>query len=510
MFLTDNKEGRIAQNTLFLYLRMFIILVVGLYTSRIVLKALGIVDYGINNVVAGVVTMFSVVGGALSGAISRFITFELGKGNNQKLQKVFSISMTIQFVMSIVALLLMETFGLWFLNAKLNIPSERLCSANWVFQSAIFCFVLNLLCVPYNAVIIAHEKMNVFAIISMIETFLKFLVALSLIVTSYDGLKLYALLLLVVAIFIRLISGMYCSKHFQECHYSFVYDKDLIKQIGVYSGWTFFSGLGNMLCTQGLNILINIYFGVVVNTARGIVVQVEGVVKTFINNFTTALSPQIVKSYAQGNKEYMQKLAYCGSKFTSYLMILIAVPLLIETPMVIELWLGSIPKYSVVFFRWTLVTSFFDTALVISFRDCINATGNIKKYQLVTTICLWLIFPLTWIAYALGTSPVYGYVINFIVVFVLMFFRLSIVMKTLKFSMNSFLKNVFLRVVVVFTISLFFSITLTYLCGEGLFRMFILLILNSVVVLASIFLFGLSNTEKEYIVKMLKKRNLMR
>ena len=492
----QDKNKQIVKNTAFLYIRMLFILFIGLYTSRVILSSLGIVDYGINAVVGGVVSMFSIVGGALSGAISRFITYELGRKNSDKLKVVFSTSVTIQIIMSVIAFVLLEVFGLWFLNNKMTIPELRLEAANWVFQSAVISFILNLLSVPYNAEIIAHEKMNAFAYISISEAILKLIIVLVLFISPFDRLKLYSILLLGVSLFIRFLYGFYCSKNFEECHFHFIFDKQLVKQMGSFAGWTFFSGAGSMLCTEGVSVLINIYFGVIVNSARGIVVQVDAVVKSFINNFTTAVSPQIMKSYAQGELDYMLKLAYSSSKITSYLMILVAVPIIIEAPIILNLWLGKVPEFSVVFLRWTLLTSFFDTALIISFRDCINATGKIKIYQLATTLLLWTMFPIIWITYKLGSGPVSGYIVNFITALILMFVRLIIVVRTLRFPIVLYLKTVLSRVVFIFLVSYSFSFFLSHLMQEGILRLLLVLFSNTCITLWIIYLWGLTETEK--------------
>ena len=317
---TSDNNKRIAKNTLLLYLRMFLTMAVSLYTSRIILNTLGVEDYGINNVVGGIVTMFTVISGSLSASISRFITFELGKDNIQRLKKVFSTGVNIQIGMSVLIVLLAECVGVWFLNTKMNIPPERLGAANWVFQCSILTFVLNLLSVPYNAAIIAHEKMSAFAYISILEVSLKLIIVYMLIISPFDRLKTYAVLFLCVGAIIRFIYGYYCKRHFEECSYYFVYDKPLLKEMTSFAGWNFFGTSAWMLNTQGLNILINMYFGVAFNAARGVATQVDSALKQFINNFTTAVNPQITKSYAQGDLEYVYTLVCSSAKYSAFLM----------------------------------------------------------------------------------------------------------------------------------------------------------------------------------------------
>ena len=305
---TSANNKRIAKNTLLLYVRTLFIMLVTLYTSRVVLNTLGVSDYGIYNVVGGVVAMFSVISVSLSSSISRFITYELGHGDFDKLKRIFSTSINIQVGISLVILVLAEVFGVWFLNTKMNIPAERMTAANWVLQCSLLSFIIGLISVPYNACIIAHERMSAFAYISILEVVLKLAVVYMLLVSPYDKLATYAVLLVVVALIVRLTYGQYCKRHFEESRYRFVHDKSLIKEMTGFAGWSFFGNGAYMLNTQGVDMLINIFFGVTFNAARGVATQVQNAVMQFVNNFTVAVNPQITKSYASGEREYMYKL----------------------------------------------------------------------------------------------------------------------------------------------------------------------------------------------------------
>lgn len=317
--LENNK--RIAKNTLFLYLRMFLMMAISLFTSRIILSTLGVSDYGIYNVVGGVVAMFGLLSGSITNSITRFLTFELGKKDYFQLQKVFSTSLNVMMVLSFVIVVIGEVVGIWFLNYKMNIPEGRMDAANWAFQCSLMTFVMNLISIPYNSTIVAHEKMSAFAYISIFEVIMKLLIVYSLYVSPFDKLKSYVVLLLVLSFVIRLIYGFYCKRHFEEATYHFINDKVLLKKMTSFAGWNFFGQGAYMMNNQGVNIVINLFFGVTVNAARGIATQVNNAVNQFVANFMMALNPQITKSYASGELDEMHKLVYRGSKFSYFLML---------------------------------------------------------------------------------------------------------------------------------------------------------------------------------------------
>ena len=304
----NNK--RIAKNTLLLYGRQLFVMVVTLYVSRVVLSSLGVEDYGIYNVIGGLITMFIMVSGSLSSAISRFITFELGKNDLKKMNTVFSTSINIQICIAIIVVLLCETLGVWFLNSQMNIPEGRIFAANWVLQLSLLIFVLNLISIPYNASMIAHEDMNAIAVISIIDVLLKLVVALLIIGSPFDKLVFYMFLLTVEAFVIRIIYGFYCNRKYVECTYHFVYDRNLLKEMFKFAGWNFFGVGAYTLNTQGVNILMNLFFGVTVNAARGVATQVNSAISQFVYSFTTAINPQITKSYAVGDYPYMLSLIH--------------------------------------------------------------------------------------------------------------------------------------------------------------------------------------------------------
>ena len=283
----SSTSKRIAKNTMILYFRMLFLMAVSLYTSRVVLKALGIEDYGIYNVVGGFVAMFSIISGSLSASITRFLNYEMGLGISNRLKHIFSSSVTIQIFLSIIVILLAETIGLWFLNYKMQIPIARLEATNWVFQLSLITFVVNLLSVPYNAVIIAHEKMSAFAYIGIFEGVSKLGIAFLILNSSSDNLILYAILMCVLSLIVRLVYGWYCGCNFAECKVSLTFDKCLLKQIFSFAGWNFIGAIAGVLRDQGGNVIINIFCGPAINAARGISSQVNNAVLGFVTNFTT-------------------------------------------------------------------------------------------------------------------------------------------------------------------------------------------------------------------------------
>ena len=325
---TSDNNKRIAKNTLLLYFRMLFLMVISLFTSRITLQTLGVDNFGIYNVVGGIVAMFSIMSGSLSNAISRYITFELGKGDKKILKKVFSTAINVQIIMAVIIAVLIEIGGVWFLNYKMNIPDGRMVAANWVLQFSIISFVVNLISIPYNAAIIAHEKMSAFAYISIYEAVMKLVVVYLIVISPFDKLIVYSFLILLISLSLRLIYGVYCKRKFEECSYMFILDKPLLKKMTGFAGWNFLGAGSFLLMTQGVNMLLNMFFGVALNAARGIATQVENVVNQFTTNFGTAINPQITKSYAKGDYDYMHKLVFAGSKYSFFLVVVLCLPII--------------------------------------------------------------------------------------------------------------------------------------------------------------------------------------
>lgn len=355
--MTDTVQNnkRIAKNTLLLYIRMLFMMAISLYTSRIILNTLGVEDYGIYNVVGGVVAMFGFINSSMSSATQRYITFALGKGNFTNLQKVFSTTLQIHVLIAVIILILGETIGLWFMNEKMQIPTNRMDAAFWVLQCSILSTIVMIISVPYNADIIAHEKMSAFAYISILEAVLKLAIVYILLIGSFDKLILYAFLLLAVQILIRFCYSLYCNKHFKETKYKHVWDKTLFKEMTEFAGWSIFGNLSGVLFGQGLNMLLNVFFGPVVNAARAIALQVQCAIQQFVNSFQMALNPQITKTYARGELEEMHKLMFRSARFSFYLLFFLSLPVLFETNFILTIWLKTVPENTVIFLRIMIV-----------------------------------------------------------------------------------------------------------------------------------------------------------
>lgn len=503
---TQANNKRIAKNTMLLYVRMLFMMAVSLYTSRIVLNTLGVEDFGIHNVVGGFVAMFAVLSGSLSSSISRFITFELGKGDKQRLGNVFSTGVNIQIGMSIIIILLAEAIGVWFLNTKMNIPVERLGAANWVFQCAIFTFVLGLLSVPYNAAIIAHEKMSAFAYISVIEVVLKLIIVYMLIISPFDRLITYAILLVLVSIVIRIIYGYYCKRHFEECTYHVVYDKSLLKSMTSFAGWNFLGNGAYLLNTQGVNILMNMYFGVAVNAARGVAIQVDSALKQFVNSFTTAVNPQITKSYAQGDLTSMHKLVCKSAKFSAFLMTFFAVPIILDAHTILTLWLKIVPDYATIFLRWIIISSFVDTVLANSLVTSMFATGDIKRYQIIVTSIGCLVFPFSWIAFYIGFEPQVAYMLYLIIYSILLFVRLYLLRDMVNLPIMMYVREVIFKIVPVMSICFIFSFLMIIAMPEGIMRLMIVCAFNIIITSLTVYYLGLSKGEKLYIKEVINNK----
>ena len=500
----SGNNKRIAKNTLLLYLRTIFLMMITLYTSRVILDQLGVDDYGIYNVVGGFVAMFSVISSALSSSISRFITFELGRGDIKRLTTIFSTSVNIQLGLCSIILVLGEAIGIWFVNTRMNIPPDRIIAANWVFQCSILTFCINLISVPYNSCIIAHEKMSAFAYISILEATLKLLICYMLIVSPVDKLIAYSLLMLFVAILIRFVYGMYCTRNFEECKYRICYEKEIVKEMTGFAGWSFFPNVAWIFNTQGVSVLINLFFGVALNAARGIASQVESAVMMFVRNFTTALNPQITKYYANGDKENMFLLMCRGTKFTYFLTLLMVLPLFLETEYVLQLWLKEVPTHTVIFVQLSIIGSIINNIGNTCYTAC-QATGNIKLYSIVVTTVGFLVFPLTWLGFKLGL-PVESTYIIYILVYICVSIACMLMTRwLLQFPLSMFLRKALLPIVWVTILSSIIP-TLLSLRMESSFVRFIITCMVSVLsTCAAIYLTGLSKHEKRIIIdKMLK------
>lgn len=394
---------RIAKNTLALYFRQILIMLVSLYTVRVVLATLGAEDYGIYNVVAGVVVLFSFVNNAMATSVQRYLNFYLGKGDTEKTQEVYSKSLVIHGIICLIFIILAETAGLWFVGQKLNIPDTRKTATFWCYQAAVITTLANIMRVPYNAVIIAYERMTFFAGLSIVEAVLKLLVVFLLVISPFDKLIFYSFLLTLVAFIILFCYKIYCNKKFEIAHYKKSNDKALGKELVSFSGWSLFGAVANVANSQGTNIVLNIFTNVTVNAAMGIANQVNSAVYSFVSNFQTAFNPQLVKSYAAGEKEEFLLLINRATKFSFYLLWLIVLPVFVNCDFLLSLWLKEVPNYAVGFVRLILIFSLIES-LNGSLWVSIQATGKIKLYQIIIGTINILNLPFTIIAFLLGAN----------------------------------------------------------------------------------------------------------
>ncbi|MDY2827914.1 MAG: lipopolysaccharide biosynthesis protein [Sodaliphilus sp.] len=493
-----SNNTRIAKNTIFLYFRMILLMVVSLYTSRVVLATLGIEDYGIYNVVGGFIGMFAFLNGAMSGCTQRFITIALGKGDEQNLKRVFSTCVITHGMIAIVVFLLAESIGLWFILEKLVIPESRMATAMIVYQCSIVSTIVMIMSFPYNADIIAHEKMSAFAYISIFEAFANLGIVYLLHVVNADKLALYAILLMLVKISVIMIYRIYCKRHFFESGFRWLFDKILLKEMLAFTSWNLFGGIAGTLMGQGINVLLNLFFGPVVNAARGVAVQVQSAVQLFSTNFQTALNPQMMKSYAAGDLQAMHVLLFRSAKFTFMLLLCLMLPLMLEINTVLGLWLKEVPKYTNIFVCLMLCISMVD-AVSNPFMTASAATGRVKKYQSIVGSILLLIVPLAYISLKLGAEPYAVFIVHLTIAIIAFIARMLIIRKMIDLSIREYIKNAILPCIKVALPSIFVSLAVKYIFPNGLQYAVIVVITTLVIVLVISYLFGLTDSERRFV-----------
>ena len=499
----NNK--RIAKNTLMLYVRTLFVMVISLYTSRVVLQVLGVEDYGVYQVVGGLVAMFSVISSSLSSAISRFITFEIGRGDMERLKRVFSTSIIIQLCLCVIVALAVEIGGLWFMHTEMQIPAGRLDAAEWVLHCSVLTFCLNLLSIPYNACIIAHEHMKAFAYVSVVETVLKLGILFLIVYSPIDSLVTYAILLTVVAALIRLAYTVYCHKHFEETRTKLIFDKSIFKEMFGFSGWSFFNNTSFILNNQGVSMLMNVFFGVTVNAARGIAIQVESAVLQFVNNFTTALNPQITKSYANGDLDSMYKLVCRGAKFSFFSMLILSLPIILEANQILSIWLTKVPEHTVIFVQLSMIMGMCDCIGTTGYTACM-ATGKLKRYSLTLTPLIVLEFPLSWLLFYYGASVESSYYLYILIKLLVLFVRMYLMQRMIGLNCLMYIKGVFFPIVLTTLFSIILPILIIIFMDEDILRFFILLIVSAISVIVSVLFLGMTRIERNMIIQ--KSSNL--
>lgn len=501
----SQNNKRIAKNSLMLYIRMFFIMIVTLYTSRVVLKALGVEDFGIYNVIAGVVAMFGIVSGAMSSATARFLTYELGRGDYNQLKKVFNICILIYFSLALLFVILSESVGVWFFNTQLVIPSERMTVANIVFQCSIFSVVCEMMIQPYQSLIISHEKMSLYAMTSIIEAFAKLVIAFVVSVIDFDHLLLYGTLMTCCLCLAKSIYFFYCRKHYEESRFMFFFDKNMFKTILSYSGWNLFGSSAALVKMQGLNILLNMFFNPSVNAARAIAVQVNGALVQFEQNFYTAVRPQITKYYAQNDLQNMFKLVFRSSKMSFYLVLLLAVPITVEAPYIIELWLGQLPEHVVIFTRLIIAISATECVAHPIMTSC-HATGHVALYQSLVGTATILNIPISYVILKMGYPPVSVFVVSLIISTICIFMRVWVLKRVIEsFPVYKYIRDVVCVCFFIGSISFIIPIFVHSLLPSGLLSTLVVCFTGVLSVLVTAYSFGLNKSEKDFACMVGKK-----
>ena len=502
-------HGRVMRNTALLYFRMALMMCINLYTSRVVLQVLGVEDYGVFYVVWGVVFIFGFINDSMMASTQRFLTFELGTGNKKRLHEVFITSIHIHFIVSLIIILLSETGGLWFLLEKMVIPEERMTAAIWCFQLSVITTVAEVMSCPYQAVIIAHEKMSAFAYISILDAVLKLAIVGMLLITGYDRLIMYAILYTCEKLLIRIVYNLYCAHHFEESHYKWVYEKSLFKKMSSFAGWSMFGNLAYVLYTQGPNMLLNVFFGPVANAAQAAASQAQSAVGNFSRNFQVAINPQITKTYASEQLEEMHLLIFRGSRLTFCLLLLLCLPLIVEAPMVLDLWLKEVPEGTVVFLRFLLVILLVQQT-ASPLIAAIGATGKIRKYESITGGLMLTIVPLAYIVLKMGGRPWSVFAVYLCIVILTYIATLYITLPPIKLKLRQYLNNVLGPCFIVMVLSLIVPIALKMLIGHGI--LFSILNIAITVIATSVLCYTIGIDKemkvmiKEKVYKIIKKK----
>ena len=466
---TSSANKRIAKNTLVLYVRMLFTMGISLFTSRVILQTLGVEDYGISSVVGGVISMFTFINAAMVSSTQRYLNFELVRGDANQLRSVFSTSLQIHALIALAIIVLSETVGLWFLNEKLVIPEARMTAAMWVYQCSILSCAVSIMSTPYNAVIVAHEKMSAFAYISILDVSLKLLVVYLLVVLPFDKLIILAVLNLLVQLFIRYIYTLYCHRHFPESYFQFRFNKTLFKEMFGFAGWSFWGNLAAILYTQGLNMMLNIFFGPIVNAARGIAVQVQSAVQQFVGGFQTALNPQITKNYASNNLPQMHSLMFRSARFSFLLLFFLSLPVLMETNFILTLWLKTVPDDAVIFTQIMICISLIYTTA----NPCVianQATGKVKIYQMVVGGILLLILPISYVVLKLGAPAYSVFIVHFCIESVAQFSRMYMLRKLIHLPLWQYMKNIYIPIVSTVVIAIILPLVVRMQVAEGWLR----------------------------------------
>lgn len=499
MSTTIISNKRIVQNTLFLYLRMLLVMAVSIYTTRIILDVLGITDYGIYTVVGGIVAFLGFLNSSMANAVQRFLSFELGKGDSIKTNHIFSISMMVHIGLAFVIFVMLELIGPWFIKNHMDIPSERMSAALWVFQCSAITTIFSIIQVPYNALIIAKEKMGIYAWISIIEVFLRLIIVYLLLLVGFDKLKLYAVLQMTITIGILLCYQISCKRHFVESQFKVIKDRKTLKEITSFATWNLAGEFGWAMSNHGIDIILNIFCGPIVNAARGISNQVNGAVMRFINNFQVALNPQIIKSYSVGEYKEMELLVGRGSRFSYFLLFFLSLPLILEMEFILNLWLVDIPQYTKIFCQLVLIYSLVSIVTNL-FAQVVRAYGKIRNYQVSTAIVQLLNFPFSFLCLYWGLNPVSTIIVAIFIQIIIGIQRLYFAKKLVNYDILHFIKTDVLAIIYVTISSIFLPFIVTYSFPSTFFRFILTITISSVSIVLFTYSLGLKREERNKMI----------
>ena len=503
----NNKEAnkRIAKNTLFLYIRLGFVLLISLYTSRVILHNLGVVDYGIYNVVAGFVSMFALLRATLSNATQRFYNYEKGKNGIAGMQKVFISAQYIQIIFVAIIVLLAETVGLWYVVNKMVYPVERASAVLIVYQSAVIALIFVCLQIPYSAAIIAHEKINYYAIVGVIDVVLKLIIAIIIPIIPIDNLSIYGILIAGVSVIDYLLYSSFSKRHFPYLKFSFQFHRETFVNMIKFSGWSSLNGFSQTVKNQGLNILMNYFFGPAINAARGISYQVKGALLDFVMNITTATQPQVVESYAVGNKERAYKLMFTVSKLIFFSLYMVSLPIMIEVSFVLRLWLGNeIPNYTEIFTILVLIITLIDI-LSTPISMVINASGKVARFNLWNSILGICVLPVAFIFLKQGSDPVMVYIVSLSISIIMLFVSILIMVKETDIKVSQYIHGVLVPLFVVVISTVFLPIIVSHFLNIGFARLITIVSLSILLVCISGYFMGLDANEKELVLSFVKR-----
>lgn len=499
--MSNNSTKKIAKNTAVLYVRMIFTMLITLYSSRIILQTLGIEDFGLYNVVGGVVALLSFLRTSLTSSTQRFISFELGKGDVEQLKKVFSVSLSTHWIISLVILFFAETIGLWFLNTHIQIPEGREVAANWIYQFSIITLCISTITVPYNADVISHEKMTFYAIVSIIEAILKLFFAFALFISGFDRLILYGGLMMIVSLVAFIMYWAYCRVNFSESKYFFFWDKSLFSRIFSFSSWTIIGQLSVVGANQGTTVLVNIFYSVVANASMGIAQQVNNALTGLTSNFQTAFQPQLTKSFAAKEFDYMNQLICKASKISFFLLFLVSLPVMMNIEQVLKLWLGNVPEYASEFCMWYIIASLLN-AVSAPLWISIFASGKIRSYQIVVSSVFFSDILIVYLFFVLcDCSPVVAVIVKTFVNFVVVIIRLVYTKLSLaSFSVVSYSKKVLVPIIIVSLISIL-MVYLAFVIGMHSWMALLNTIFVVVTSCVASFIFGFSSYERQTAIR---------